>query len=204
MTNISQSSYMLFLNELKHEIKLRQYNALRAVNRELTELYWYLGCAIFNKQEKEQWGRAVVKTIAKDLQDAFPGRNGFSNQNLWLMRQFYIEYKDNVKLQTLVKEISWSKNVIILGRCKENLEKEFYLRATARFGWTKDVLKHQIDNDTYKKYLLNQTNFDKTLPESVKSQALLAVKDHYTFDVRRDNCNDIAGKASMYLEELYT
>jgi predicted nuclease of restriction endonuclease-like (RecB) superfamily len=56
------------------------------------------------------------------------------------------------------------------------------LRATARFGWTKAVLQHQIDNQSYEKYLLNQTNFDQALPESIKAQAVLAVKDHYSFD----------------------
>ena len=51
-----------------------------------------------------------------------------------------------------------------------------------KFGWTKDVLIHQIENKTYEKYLMNQTNFDQTLPEKYKHQAKLAVKDHYTFD----------------------
>ena len=32
------------------------------------------------------------------------------------------------------------------------------------------------------KYLLNQTNFDTTLPEEIKNKAYLAVKDEYTFD----------------------
>jgi predicted nuclease of restriction endonuclease-like (RecB) superfamily len=82
----------------------------------------------------------------------------------------------------LVREISWAKNLVILARCKDLLEREFYLRATARFGWTKAVLQHQIDNRSYEKYLLNQTNFDQTLPEEIKAQAILAVKDHYTFD----------------------
>jgi predicted nuclease of restriction endonuclease-like (RecB) superfamily len=40
---------------------------------------------------------------------------------------------------------------------------------------------NQIDNKTYEKYLLNQTNFDRTLPEEIKNQASLAIKDEYTF-----------------------
>lgn len=39
-----------------------------------------------------------------------------------------------------------------------------------------------MENQTYEKYLLNQTNFDLTLPEERKAQAKLAVKDEYTFD----------------------
>ncbi len=82
----------------------------------------------------------------------------------------------------MVAEISWSKNLIIFGRCKDDLEREFYLRATARFGWTKAVLQHQVDNRSYEKYLLNQTNFDATVSEDIKNQAIFAVKDKYTFD----------------------
>lgn len=124
----------------------------------------------------------MVETLARDLQAEFPGRNGFSARNLWNMRDFYGEYSALPKLQPLVAEISWAKNLVIMARCKDLLEKEFYLRATARFGWTKAVLQHQIDNQSYAKYLLNQTNFDQTLPPEIKAQAVLAVKDHYTFD----------------------
>lgn len=82
----------------------------------------------------------------------------------------------------MVAEISWVKNLVILSRCKDDLEREFYLRATARFGWTKAVLQHQIDNKNYEKYLLGQTNFDQTLSTEIQAQAALVVKDHYTFD----------------------
>jgi predicted nuclease of restriction endonuclease-like (RecB) superfamily len=98
------------------------------------------------------------------------------------MRDFHLAYIDLPKLQPLVAEISWTKNLVILGRSKDPLEREFYLRATAHFGWTKAVLQHQIDNKTYEKYLLNQTNFKQALPGALQSQSALALKDHYTFD----------------------
>jgi hypothetical protein len=43
------------------------------------------------------------------------------------------------KLQPLVAEISRAKNPVILARCKNPLQREFYLRTTARFGWTKST-----------------------------------------------------------------
>ncbi|WP_440947907.1 hypothetical protein ACSAZL_06580 [Methanosarcina sp. T3] len=52
---------------------------------------------------------------------------------------------------------------------------------TRKFGWTKNVLIVQIENDTYEKTLLDQTNFEITLPAEIKSQAKLAIKDEYTF-----------------------
>jgi predicted nuclease of restriction endonuclease-like (RecB) superfamily len=53
---------------------------------------------------------------------------------------------------------------------------------TRKFGWTKNVLIHQIENQTYEKTLLNQTNFNQTVPTEIRNQLQLAVKDEYTFD----------------------
>ena len=52
----------------------------------------------------------------------------------------------------------------------------------AQFGWSKNVLIHQIDNQSYEKSLLGQTNFDRALTPELRAQAKLAVKDEYTFD----------------------
>lgn len=182
MTDLIPDDYGQFLTELKVRIRQAQYKALRAANTELLTLYWEIGESIHRKQEQVGWGKSVVQNLARDLQVEFPGKNGFSSQYLWLMRQFYAEYRDRTKLQPLVREISWSKNLIIFARCKDDLQREFYLRATARFGWTKAVLQHQVDNKSYEKYLLNQTNFDQTLTPAIRAQAVLAVKDEYTFD----------------------
>lgn len=73
-------------------------------------------------------------------------------------------------------------NLLIMRRCQDELEREFYMRSAARHGWTRDVLQHQLDNKTYEKYLLSQSSFDKALPEELQGQAILAVKDHYSFD----------------------
>ncbi|MDO9224751.1 MAG: PDDEXK nuclease domain-containing protein [Pseudomonadota bacterium] len=182
LESVAGHGYAEFLADIKTSIRQRQYQALRSVNRELVALYCDIGQAIHQKQQALGWGKAIVETLAYDLQAEFPGRNGFSSRNLWNMRDLYLAYADLPKLQPLVAEISWAKNLVILGRCKDPLEREFYLRATAHFGWTKAVLQHQIDNKTYEKYLLNQTSFDHALPDDLKAQAALAVKDHYTFD----------------------
>ncbi len=98
------------------------------------------------------------------------------------MRNFYLAYHGNEKLTPLVAEIGWSHNLIIMEKCKDDLEREFYLRMTRRLGWTKNVLTHQIENKTYEKTMLGQTNFEETLPDEIRGQARLAVKDEYTFD----------------------
>ena len=98
------------------------------------------------------------------------------------MRKFYVTYSNAENLAPLVREISWSKNITIMEKCKDQLEREFYIKMTKKYGWTKDVLINHIENKSYEKYLINQTNFDETLPEKYVNQAKLAVKDEYIFD----------------------
>ncbi len=137
---------------------------------------------IVERQKQAGWGKSVVEKLAGDLQAEFPGVSGFSAINLWRMRQFYEEYRDDAKLSPLVTEISWFHNLVIFQQCKDPQEREFYIKMTRKFGWSKNVLIHQIENQSYQKYLLNQTNFDKAVPEKYRNQAKLAVKDEYSFD----------------------
>ena len=102
---------------------------------------------------------------------------------MWDMARFYTEYRSNEILQPLVGEISWSKHIVILTKCKEMQQRQFYILSTKKYGWTKDVLINKIEAKTYENYLLGQSNFDMTLPEKIKNQAILALKDEYTFDL---------------------
>jgi predicted nuclease of restriction endonuclease-like (RecB) superfamily len=168
--------------EVKQRIRSAQYEALKAVNREMINLYWDIGQMIFIKQQNYNWGKSVVEQLSKDLQTEFPGISGFSARNIWNMRSFYVTYSQNEKLQPLVAEIGWTHNIVILEKCKDDLEREFYMKMTRKFGWTKNVLIHQIENQTYEKTLLNQTNFDQNISSEIRNQLKLAVKDEYTFD----------------------
>ena len=174
--------YVHLLADVKERVRNAQYAALKAVNKELVGLYWDIGRMIADRQKVEGWGKSVVEQLSKDLQAEFPGVRGYSAQNLWYMRQFFLEYHEDVKLQPLVGEISWAKNLVIMGRCKDPLEREFYIRMTRKFGWTKNVLIHQIENQNYEKSLLGQTNFDQALTPELRARAQLAVRDEYTFD----------------------
>jgi predicted nuclease of restriction endonuclease-like (RecB) superfamily len=174
--------YGKLLQDIKARILAAQYQALTAVNRELISLYWDIGKMIVERQKGATWGRSVVARLAGDLQAAFPGLRGCSADNLWRIRKFYHYFQNNEKLAPLVQEISWSKIVVILEGCKDDLEREFYIRMTRKFGWSKNVLIHKIEAGDYQRTFLSQTNFDKTLPVSVRDQAKIAVRDEYTFD----------------------
>jgi predicted nuclease of restriction endonuclease-like (RecB) superfamily len=178
----STVDYAQLLAEVKERVRSAQYAALKAVNTELVGLYWDLGRMIVERQEQAGWGKSVVERLSQDLRREFPGVAGFSVQNLWYMRQFHMEYRGDERLQPLVGEIAWAHNLVIMSKCKAPLEREFYLRMTRKFGWSKKVLIHQIDNQSYEKSLSGQTNFDQTLTPELRVQAKLAVQDEYTFD----------------------
>lgn len=146
-------------------------------------LYWEVGKRITEQQTALGWGKSVVENLSRDIQKEFPGIQGFGVRNMWDMARFYAEYQSNEFLQPLVAEISWSKHIVILTKCKETRQRQFYILATKKYGWTKDVLINKIETKTYENYLLGQSNFDKTLPDSIKNQAILALKDEYTFDL---------------------
>ena len=184
---LMNEDYKDFIGEIKNKIRNSQYEAMKQVNRTLINLYWGIGQEIYNQQQEKGWGKSIVELLSKELKKEFPDVHGFSARNLWRMRNLYVEYKDNEILPPLVAEISWSKNVVIMEKCKALLEREFYIKMTRKYGWTKDVLINHIENKTYEKYLINQTNFDETLPEKYVNQAKLAVKDEYIFDFMNNN-----------------
>lgn len=110
----------------------------------------------------------------------------------------------------MIGEIGWTHNTIIFSKCKDNQEREFYIRMTRKFGWTTRVLIHRIDNKDYERTLLGQTNFDKTVTEEQRDQAKLAVKDEYLFDFlelgdeysERQLEQALIGKVENFLREM--
>ena len=181
--SILSPEYLNFKNEITARIRSAQYEALKAVNKEMIALYWEVGKRITEQQTALGWGKSVVENLSRDIQKEFPGIQGFGVRNMWDMARFYAEYQSNEILQPLVAEISWSKHIVILAKCKETRQRQFYILATKKYGWTKDVLINKIEAKTYENYLLGQSNFDITLPDSIKNQAILALKDEYTFDL---------------------
>ena len=182
-SSILSPEYLNFKNEITARIRSAQYEALKAVNKEIIALYWEVGKRITEQQTALGWGKSVVENLSRDIQKEFPGIQGFGVRNMWDMARFYAEYQSNEILQPLVAEISWSKHIVILTKCKETQQRQFYILATKKYGWTKDVLINKIEAKTYENYLLGQSNFDITLPDSIKNQAILALKDEYTFDL---------------------
>jgi len=171
-----------FLSELKTRISHAQLRAAVAVNKELVLLYWQIGRDILHRQQQQGWGAKVINRLATDLQQAFPEIKGFSLRNLKYMRAFAQAYPDEQFVQQLVAQIPWGHNVRILDTVKDSVEREWYIKQTIQYGWSRNVLVHQIESQLYHRQGKAITNFDRTLPKPQSELAQQLLKDPYSFD----------------------
>lgn len=188
MTSITPSpnseAYKDFLQAIKSQVVESRVGAARAVNRSLIGLYWSLGKLIAEQQEALGWGKAVVEQLSADLKAEFPEMKGFSPRNLWDIKRFYETYAEAPEfLRQLVAEIPWGHNILIMQRVKEDPARRYYLEATARLGWTRNVLLNQIKAGAYEISLQDKShNFDTTLPEYLAEQAEETLKSQYSLE----------------------
>lgn len=77
--------YANWLGKLRNRIHNAQQRPVLAVNRELVQLYWQIGCDILQRQAEHGWGR-VFERLVHDLRAASPQMRDFSRANLLYMR----------------------------------------------------------------------------------------------------------------------
>ena len=173
ITTENLHDYQGFLDQVTLKIRDSRIRVARSVNKELVSLYWTLGENIVQNQEKYGWGKSIVERLSKDLRAVFGGKFGFSPQNLWYMRQFYLEYKDKPNLQRLVGEIPWSHNLLVMSRVRDDNAKLYYLKAVHTCAWSRDILCIQIKSQAYERQVLakKQHNFKEALPQHLAEQA---------------------------------
>ncbi len=182
---VIDKSYIGFLKEAKKQVLATKIQIVKTASREQIKLYWWFGQHIVEAQAKFGWGKAIVERLARDLSKAFNTTHGFSVQNLWYMRQFYLEYKDYPNLQRLVGEIGWGQNLDIMAKVKDAKAREFYLKETMKMGLTRDVLAIQIASSVYERQIKakKQHNFALALPKHLSEQANHLMKDVYMLDM---------------------
>lgn len=162
-------------------IKKSRVKAIKSVNAELINLYWNIGEYISNKIEQAEWGDSVVIELSKYIQKSEPEIKGFSDKNIWRMKQFYETYKDFPKLSTLLREISWSHNLAIFSRCKNNEEREFYLKLAKREGYSFRELDRQISSSLFERTMIGNSKLSTALRDN-NQDLTNTFKDSYVFE----------------------
>lgn len=182
--NTTDTQYKNFLQELKQKIYSAKSKAILSANRIMIELYFDIGKDIVAKQEVLGWGKSVVEKMSKDLIGEFGEKSGYSTSNLWRMRNFYLSYKENEKLAQAVREISWGQNILIFEKCKQDIEKEYYIKQAIENGWNRNVLMHHIKTNLFQRDQVESksNNFDVSLPTKLSELAQDIVKSEYNLE----------------------
>jgi predicted nuclease of restriction endonuclease-like (RecB) superfamily len=190
-------------------------SAARAVNRDVILLYWDIGRDIAERQQTLGWGDSIVEMVSADLRQAFPGSFGFSPQNVWRMLQFFRTHTDIPFLSQAVRELEkkgqkspspeqlsqlvrelvaavpWGHHANVLAKLTDPAARLYYLRATAQFGWSRNVLQNQIKAGAYERAVTEKKkhNFLLALPEHLAEQAEEMMKSSYNLEflgIRRE------------------
>lgn len=176
--NILDHTDFTKIYEMIHQSRIK---ALHQVNQTLVELYWNIGKYLSTKTQDEKAGKAVVDELSRFIRSKEPSSSGFSARNLWRMKKFYETYHGDVKLSTLLTEISWSNHLHILSKTKSHEEKLFYLELAAKNHYSARDFSRIIDSGTFERTTLADKKLSTVLTEfPAKTSGIF--KDLYIFE----------------------
>ncbi|MBN3860685.1 DUF1016 domain-containing protein [Pseudomonas frederiksbergensis] len=165
-------------NKITQLIITARQRAMQAVNTELIELHWQVGAYISRKIEAAEWGDGVVAQLATHLARTQPGLRGFTQRNLFRMRQFYETYRDDAIVTALLSQLPWTQNLIILNQSKRPEEREFYLRMAIQEKWSSRELERQFKAALFERSVINPVKVSP-LVRQMHPEAMSVFKDTY-------------------------
>jgi len=210
-------------DKIVNMIETRRNNAYKKVNEELISLYWDFGKYVSEEVNNSKWGNKLVEKLAEFMKENYPNMKGFDRSGIYRMKQFYETYKDNLIVAPLVRQLSWSNNILILGATKSMEEKEFYIRMCIKNNYTKRELDRQIGSGYFERYMLSdgkanqsiaKVDGDEDYPNTrildTYSLEFLDLPNHYSeYDLKKSiiaNMKDFIleiGKDFTYVGEEY-
>ncbi len=187
------SLYPALLSDIKARIRQGQLAATRAVNNELTALYWDVGRLIHERQQLKGWGAGIIPKLSRDLANELPDTKGFSERNLKRMLRFYREYaiaKDNESSRTSPLEfvpqavalLPWGHNAVLFEQVKDLPTRLWYARQVSEQGWSRATLLQMIRSGAHVRQGSAVSNFEQRLPAGQSELAQQQLKDPYIFD----------------------
>ena len=154
--------------EVVSMIQHTRNEVVRLANTSLIDLYWRVGRYISDKISVSEWGDGVVKQLADYIEKNSPEIKGFSDKNLWRMKQFYETYKNaDEKLSALLRQISWTNNLTIMSRSKSIEERLFYLQLCVHDRLSTRQLERQINSALYERNAVGNIKLSPVMREIV-------------------------------------
>lgn len=173
------SDFKKIIKNIKEEIINTQIKTVQVVNSNLILLYFRLGKILYDNYK---YGNKFIEEIARTIKIEFPNSYGFSVRNLKYMKKFYYEYKNDKVVQQLVAQVSWSHNLILMSKVKTIDDRKKYIDAIIKYGWSRNTLLIQIENNYHKRIGNSNNNFNELLPKKDSDLVNELIKDPYIFD----------------------
>lgn len=168
-------------SDVLKQIQESRQKVFAHINTALIHLYWQIGQIISQKVSSESWGKSVVSELANYITQNAPEIKGFSDKNLWRMKQFYETYQSDPKLSPLARELPWTHNTIIFSRCKSAEEREYYLRLCIKEHYSKRELERQISSSHFERTMLGNQKLSAVLRE-IHPSTDHTLKDNYVLE----------------------
>ncbi len=213
-TKLDPQEYINILQDIKHHIQQAQIEAFTTINIALNKRNWIIGKILTDKQSQHAWGSLFIDNLAKDIQNSYPGLEGFSRTNVFRMKAFYNMYNSSTAVELLEKSpifrIPWGHNTLILIKIKNTKEALWYAQKSIEDGWSRSTLEDQIKKDLYNRQGKAISNFNVTLQNPHASITQQTFKDPYIFDfltltqdhIERDVEIGLIGNVEKLLLEL--
>ena len=139
--------------DIRQIIETSRSNAVRSVDFCRVQMYWQLGCRIFEEEqqgkERADYGTYLLQNLAKRLEPEFG--SGFSYRQLKFCRQFYRTYPNR---NTLRSQLNWSQYRRLIQIDDPN-KREYYELESVNNAWTARETGRQIDSMLYERLLMS-------------------------------------------------
>lgn len=168
-------------DEIVSIIRNARKKTFQTVNTVLIDLYWQVGEYISRKVQSAAWGEGVIDQLAGYIAKRHPDIKGFNRRNLYRMRQIYETYNNQEIVSPLVRQLPWTHNLIILSKCKREVEREFYLRLAIKENWSRRELERQVDGALFERSAISPPNMSPAVTQ-IHPTASDVFKDTYLLD----------------------
>lgn len=133
------------LEDIRSIIAQARERVARSVHHELTLAYWHIGHRLVEEEqqgkERADYGKRLVEDMSVHLRTEFG--SGFSPQNLWFMRQFYLTFPI---LSAVSRELTWTHYKALV-RLDDPDKRAFYIAEAVKNAWSvrqNDSLLHSV------------------------------------------------------------
>ena len=190
-----------FYTEISDLLKQARNKSYQAVNIIMVQTYWQIGRRIVEQEQhgksRAGYGEYLITNLSRHLSDTFG--KGFSEANLWNMKQVYQTFPDFDQFSThCVGNLNWT-NIRLIMRLDDSKERDFYIREASSQNWSSRLLERNIKSGYYQRLLSTQQN--QVVSEIEKYKPSDFIKDPYVMEFL-DIPEDLRGKESILEKAL--